>query len=45
LTAYDKILTNEMINVKAGVKKVKKPIDPDGIEVVIISNGECDCCN
>ena len=41
LTAYDKILNNEMINVKQGVKKVKKPIDDDGIEIVYITNGLC----
>lgn len=41
LTAYDKILNNEMINVKQGVKKVKKPIDNDGIEIVYITDGEC----
>ncbi len=41
LTMYDRILNNEMINVKQGVKKVKKPIDDDGIEIIYITNGEC----
>lgn len=45
LQHYDIILNNEMQNVKSGVKRTKKPIDPDGILIVIISNGECDCCN
>ena len=41
---YDRILNNEMVNVKAGVKRVKKPIiDDDGIEVIVITDGEC--CN
>ena len=40
---YNRILNNEMVNVKTGVKKVKKPINNGGIEVVIISDGEC--CN
>lgn len=44
LTMYDRILNNEMINVKQGVKKVKKPIDDDGIEIVYITNGAC-CFN
>lgn len=44
LTMYDRILNNEMINVKAGVKKVKKPEVPDdAIEVITITDGEC--CN
>ena len=43
LTMYERILNNEMINVKAGVKKVKKPINDDGIEVIVITDGEC--CN
>ena len=42
---YDRILNNEMINVKAGVKKVKKPKVPDdAIDVIIITDGEC-CTN
>lgn len=45
LTHYDIILNNEMQNVKSGVKRTKKPIDPDGIEIIVISNGECECCN
>lgn len=45
LTRYDIILNNEMQNVKSGVKRTKKPIDPDGIEIVVILNGECECCN
>ena len=44
LTMYDRILTNEMINVKTGVKKVKRPIDDDGIEIIYITDGEC-CSN
>lgn len=46
LTMYNRILNNEMINVKQGVKKVKKPIinDDDGIITVTITNGEC-CSN
>ncbi|MBR2247072.1 MAG: hypothetical protein IJ880_08625 [Bacilli bacterium] len=44
LTMHDRILNNEMINVKQGVKKVKKPIDDDGIEIVYITNGVC-CSN
>lgn len=44
LKHYDIILNNEMQNVKSGVKRTKKPIDPDGIPIIVISNGECDCC-
>lgn len=44
LAMYDRILANEMINVKQGIKKVKKPIDNDGIEVICITDGEC-CFN
>lgn len=46
LRNYDRILTNEMVNVKAGVKRVKKPIKPDdnAIEIVeIIHSDGCDC--
>ena len=46
LAAYDRILTNEMANVKAGVKKVKKPIklDDNAIEIVeIIHSDGCSC--
>lgn len=42
LAMYDRILNNEIINVKQGVKKVKKPIiDDDGILIIIITNGQC----
>lgn len=44
LTMYERILNNEMINVKQGVKKIKKPIDNDGINIIVITNGEC-CTN
>ena len=44
LSMHDRILNNEMINVKQGVKKTKKPIDDDGITVITITNGEC-CFN
>lgn len=41
LNMYDRILNNEMINVRTGVKRTKKPIDPDGISIVTITDGEC----
>lgn len=41
LQLYDRILNNEMVNVRQGVKKVKKPIDDDGITIVTITNGQC----
>lgn len=45
LTMYNRILNNEMINVKQGVKKVKKPIANDNeIITITITNGEC-CSN
>lgn len=45
LTMYDRILNNEMINVRQGVKKVKKPIvNGDGIMTITITNGVC-CFN
>lgn len=45
LTMYDRILNNEMINVKQGIKKVKKPIASDNeIITITITDGEC-CSN
>ena len=44
LVMYDRILNNEMINVRQGVKKVKKPIDDDGILIITITDG-CEKCN
>ncbi len=44
LTMYDRILNTEMQNVKTGVKKTKKPLDDNGIEIIYITDGEC-CSN
>ena len=44
LKMYERILNNEMINVRQGVKKIKKPITNDGIILVTITNGQC-CFN
>lgn len=42
LNMYNRILTNEIINIKAGVKKVKHPNKPvDLVEVIEITDGEC----
>lgn len=44
LNMHDRILTNEIINIKAGVKKVKHPNNPgDLVEVIEITDGQC--CN
>ena len=44
LTMYDRILNNEMINVRQGIKKVKKPIASDN-EVITITITNGDCCS
>ena len=45
LNMHDRILTNEIINVKTGVKKAKHPSNPGGcVEVIEITDGEC-CSN
>ena len=43
LTMYNRILSNEITNVKQGLKKIKKPLG-DEIMCVVITQGECENC-
>ncbi len=49
LNMYDRILDNEMQNIKTGVKEAKKPEIIDNlipiIEIIHSDNCECDACN
>ena len=49
LNMYDRILSNEMQNIKTGVKEAKKPENTDNripiIEIIHTDNCECETCN